>query len=461
MTFAAFCFLWSLWSAEALTDWIWMLGAVTEVDAAGVALVAAVLGVIFLLGGRDWSASRTPSEGWRGLLLQPMVRASAMLLLLVALAQPAVRAVASPSIAAGIDALHATSLNTRDAALQHRGYYEQLEVRPGVNAAPVLDRVARQGPWDDLASLDLVRPREDLMLRDLKPSVSAIWNGRRFSTNRWGMRDRDYAREKPAGVLRVVILGPSHVMGNGVGDGETFEALVEERLNREHVPAGYSAVEILNFAVDGYSLPQQLAMLEQRALDFAPDLVIVTRHQRDRLTTQRFLVRIASEGRPVADARLQALMESAGLTAIGRGPIPVPFAPLRRVAGWAGLDTRMPTGELSARAGRIADEVVDLTMARLAELTRARGGRIAVLALNAVIDDEQARLVNRAAIDREKIPLIDLIGIFPEADRPRLRVAPWDDHPNAEGHRLIAGKLYGRLVPILDAAASPGSPTTN
>jgi hypothetical protein len=84
-----------------------------------------------------------------------------------------------------------------------------------------------------------------------------------------------------------------------------------------------------------------------------------------------------------------------------------------------------------------------------------------VLALNAVIDDEQPGVTNRAVIDRLGIPLIDLIGIFPEADRPRLRVAPWDDHPNAEAHRLIAARFYDHLVPILDAMARPASPATN
>ena len=66
----------------------------------------------------------------------------------------------------------------------------------------------------------------------------------------------------PPETLRIALLGPSHVMGNGVADGETFEALVEERLNREFATGPARRYEILNFGVDGYALPQQIAMLE-------------------------------------------------------------------------------------------------------------------------------------------------------------------------------------------------------
>jgi hypothetical protein len=461
LTFSAFCFLWSLWSTESVTEWLWMIGAAARVDAKGVALVALTFAIIFGLGGRDWSASRPPQAGAFAFLLQPGVRATAVLLLLVVLAAPAVQANAPAPVAAGLAALHTTGLNARDAALQHRGYYEQLEVRPQVNAA-VLDGRQRTGRWDDLASIGMVRDRSDLMLRDLQPSRSALWNGHSFSTNRWGMRDRDYTQEKPAGTLRIALLGPSHVMGNGVGDGETFEALVEDRLNREHVPAGYQRVEILNFAVDGYCLTQQLAMLEGRALGFRPDVVLVTHYQRNRLMTQGFLVRVAMDGLPVPYPWLSEELTRSGLSPMDRGRLPVPFSSGRWLAKLVGLDVRMPTGESEARARWIADEVLDRTLDRIAEVAKADGARPAVLALNAVIDDVPRAIPNRAAMARNGLTVLDLFDIFPEADRPRLRVAPWDDHPNAEGHRLIAERLYRQLVPLLDnvgaaAGAAPGT----
>ncbi len=54
--------------------------------------------------------------------------------------------------------------------------------------------------------------------------------------------------------------------------------------------------EILNFGVDGYSLPQQLAMLEDRVLKFSPDIVIVTHYHRNRTMTERYLQRDSGQG---------------------------------------------------------------------------------------------------------------------------------------------------------------------
>ena len=105
------------------------------------------------------------------------------------------------------------------------------------------------------------------MLRDLQPSQQRDLERQPFTTNRWGMRDRTTRRRSRAGTLRIALLGPSHVMGNGVADGETFESAGRGAAQpRVRGRPRTSAFEILNFGVDGYSLPQQLAMLEDRVL---------------------------------------------------------------------------------------------------------------------------------------------------------------------------------------------------
>jgi hypothetical protein len=52
------------------------------------------------------------------------------------------------------------------------------------------------------------------------------------ATNRWGMRDHDYSLAKPPHTLRMALLGPSDIMGAGVSDSQTFDAVLEARLNR-------------------------------------------------------------------------------------------------------------------------------------------------------------------------------------------------------------------------------------
>lgn len=451
VTFSLFCFLWSLWSAESITGWVWMLGAAEHVDAKGVLLLAVAFGTIVLLGGRDWDAPQSPRAPWLEFAISPAVRTAGAFVVLIAINQPAVQALAPPRLAAAIAAMHATGLNTRDAALQHRGYYEQLEVRaqPGADAPSIVN--AHRARWDDLAAIGMLRERNDVLTRDLYPSRHAIWNGLSFSTNRWGMRDREYSKVKPAGTLRIAILGPSHVMGNGVADGQTFETLVEERLNREFTLPGYHRFEVLNFGVDGYSLTQQVAILEDRVLQFSPDVVIATHYHRNRFMTERYLMKLVVNGIETPYPSLNALLADAGLDHAGRGRVPVPFAAARRVAKWIGIDPRMPEGEAEARVRGITDEVLRWSFQRLKEVTASHRTVPVVLALNAVIDDAPAGVPQQDAIARAGLPVIDLLDVFPPADRPALRIAPWDDHPNAAGHRLIAERLYPRLVALLQS----------
>lgn len=291
------------------------------------------------------------------------------------------------------------------------------------------------------------------MLRDLLPSRQTTWNGRMFSTNRWGMRDQDYEAAKPAGTLRIAILGPSHVMGNGVADGETFESLVERRLNREFTLGDYRRFEILNFAVDGYSLPQQLAILEDRVFGFSPDVVIATHYKDNRDMTQGFLMKVADQHIAIANPDLRKLTADAGLSDPGSNGVPVPLAWARSLAGRLGVATRMPFGEESSRARRVAPDVLAWSFRQFGDMTRAHRVAGAVLALNVVIDDVPSEISLRSVIDETGLPVFDLFDVFPAERRPELRVAPWDDHPNAEGHRLIADRLYRDLTTFLASGA--------
>ena len=454
VTFSIFCFLWSLWSTDSVMNWVWMLGAVANVDALGVAMVLATFGVIFVLGGRNWEASRSAGPQWLAVVSKPAMRTTLALAVLLIVSQPVVRGAAPKPLAGALQALHTTGLNAHDAALQHRGYYEQLDVRAQVNAE-VLDVVGRNGAkWDDPASVGIIRDRKDLLLRDLYPSRSVDWNGNRFSTNSVGMRDKEYTLEKAPRTLRVALLGPSHVMGNGVADGETFESLVEDRLNREFHLQGYDRFEILNFAVDGYSMAQQVAMLEEKALAYSPDIVIATHYHPGQFVTQHFILKVAWGGIPVQDESLRAILAGAKLDPMAReGSVGVPFAAGRALAGWLGMKVRMPYGESEARARWIAEDVLDWSFRKLSAVSTAHGAVPVVLVLNAVIDDAPEEVPNGQSLERAQLRTLDLYRIFPEAERPALRVAPWDNHPNAAGHRLIAARLYEQLVGVLESGA--------
>jgi hypothetical protein len=450
ITFCVFCFLWSLWSVESIGQWIWMLGAFGDFDWRGVAIIGGAFLVVMAFGGRDWAASRpkNPDEGH--FLFRPVTRATTSLLVLILVAQPLVQSAAPEKIGDVLASLRTTGLNSRDAALQHRGYYEQLDVRGTLNARVQDQLGGARHDWRDPASVGILRERKDLIERDLVPSHSVDWNGHRFSTNSFGMRDKEYSLAKPPGTLRIALLGPSHVMGNGVSDGETFEQLVEDQLNAQGPHDIWQNYEVLNFGVDGFTLPQQLALLEDRVLRFSPDVIIITQYHRSRTMTERYLLKILDKGIDVPPGPLNEILTRGGLLPVSHGNLPIPFESWRAVASSIGLKPRMPADEAAARAHRISEDVNDWAIARIAEVARANDTPLIGIGVNVVIDDAPDNVPNHAAFERAGVPLINLFNVFPAEQRPRLRVAPWDDHPNATGHRLIADALYRDLVPMLE-----------
>jgi lysophospholipase L1-like esterase len=130
--------------------------------------------------------------------------------------------------------------------------------------------------------------------RHKSPDVE-VW----FRINGQGMRsDRDFAYQKPPGVLRIVSLGDSYTVGYEVDVAETFSAVLERELRGR----GYE-VEVLNAGVSGYSTAEACLVLERELFRYAPDLVLVSFSANDLVdNTRTGLFRLEGE-RLVAAAR--------------------------------------------------------------------------------------------------------------------------------------------------------------
>lgn len=89
-----------------------------------------------------------------------------------------------------------------------------------------------------------------------------------------GLRDREHRREKPAGTLRIAVLGDSFAAALQVPVESTFWAVLERELAT--CPALSPApVEVINFGVSGYGTAQELLTLRHHAWSYDPDLVIL------------------------------------------------------------------------------------------------------------------------------------------------------------------------------------------
>jgi hypothetical protein len=102
-----------------------------------------------------------------------------------------------------------------------------------------------------------------------------------IKVNRWGFRGPDWTLAKPAGTLRVAVLGDSFTEAQQVAEEQTFSAVIERELKRDPpLPADsrfhwVNNVEVMNFGVDGYGTAQELLTLERDVWRFSPDIVLL------------------------------------------------------------------------------------------------------------------------------------------------------------------------------------------
>jgi len=93
-------------------------------------------------------------------------------------------------------------------------------------ADPPRDRPAR------LAQM-IRRSANARVIYELRPNLYVYHEGGVVTTNSRGFRSTDYTEEPPPNTFRIVGIGDSIMFGFGVGDGETYLARLEARLNRE------------------------------------------------------------------------------------------------------------------------------------------------------------------------------------------------------------------------------------
>ncbi len=87
-----------------------------------------------------------------------------------------------------------------------------------------------------------------------------------FKTNSRGLRDREYALTKPAGVTRIVILGDSFTWGWGVDDNKSYVEILESLLKN---------TEVLNLGVTAFQTQQEFEYLKLEGMGHNPDIVII------------------------------------------------------------------------------------------------------------------------------------------------------------------------------------------
>jgi hypothetical protein len=301
------------------------------------------------------------------------------------------------------------------------GYYEAL-IRSSPDGRKVrpMERPPGQKPFTDSGLMVEV---PDYRRRVLRPNLDARWNGTTFRTNGQGYRGPEVSRRKPPGTFRVVVLGSSNTMGHGIEHEQTYARLLEGWLVERAGPG--RRVEVVNLAVSGVSPTQRLLRLQVEVPGLEPDWILGD------ITALDF-----------------SLEEQHLRWVVGKG-VEVPYDFVREALLGSKVDANDSPDEFHTKLSPFLKPMLDRTFAAWALEARRIGAPLTVVILpRADSKTESPGLFQlfRDLADRHKLGRVDLSDTFDRLELDEYRIAPWDHHPNALGHRLIFARLRDGLL---------------
>lgn len=278
------------------------------------------------------------------------------------------------------------------------------------------------------------------------------YRGVTYAINAEGFRDAPYARAKsPA--YRVLVLGDSVTMGYGVPQDATYPKALERMLRSGGAGSSY---DVMNGGVNGYNTAQEVSLLMDKGLAFAPDLVVVGVLSNDFAgeptpfhVVNGALVDPSSSGLP--QWLKQGLRHSALYWFLGQ---------LRtgRLAG------REPDGVRGVRDDGAFEQgwmAYREHLERLVAVTRARGAALLVCYIPGRAElvtgraSEPFRSVVAGFLRDQRVPWVDLFGAWRAAGTAPSRLfLPTDPvHLTPQGHARVAEAL----LPHMRASAADTS----
>lgn len=443
-TFTTLVTLWSLWTSESFAEWFAILSSLSVLNVKSVVTILGIwlaIGVaaIFLRDSkREWTeasiaaqrAAQGPYNFW-----VPAVRVCATSVVVGVVALGSVQSYLPRQIASFLESIEVDQLNRQDVAKFQRGYYEDLMDVERFSAE--LSELYNQRPADYFKPWRAVMNIEggDFIGRELPRSTTYEYLGVTYNTNQWGLRDKEYSPQKPPNVYRIALLGTSFSMGWGIGDTETYENIVEDRLNAE-LPGDY---EILNFSVNGHGPLRKLAYLDKSVLAFQPDMAVFVCN---RIEKQWIVDQIVNSVRREAE---------------------IPFEFVSDRVAEAGVTSDMQERPARIRLAKHSSELMDWTFREFVKRCKENNIKpvwmfmpeIQRLSIGKDPRVEEAfALAESAGFEA----ILDLSPSFEKVSPQDLILAPWDGHPNVRGHSLLANQFFDLLTANEAILLTPAEP---
>jgi len=110
------------------------------------------------------------------------------------------------------------------------------------------------------------------LVYELIPSLDVLWAGHEVKTNSDGCRDDEFVRPKPAGTIRIAVLGDSTSFGWKVDEQDAYPDVLEQVFNQFSKGPKF---DVMNFALPGYNTAMERESLVAKGLPLEPDLVVL------------------------------------------------------------------------------------------------------------------------------------------------------------------------------------------
>lgn len=261
------------------------------------------------------------------------------------------------------------------------------------------------------------------------PGGQAVLMGVPVEISSQGLRDREFAIPKPAGVYRTLVLGDSMTFGWGAKFDDTYAKVLERKLNEETRDG--LRFEVVNSGVGNYNTVQETTWLDRRGWHFEPDLVLLAFYVNDAEPTP-----VERQSWLAQRSQFYVFASSTGI-AVGRmlGFTPTFDAYYRGLyyddaPGWQACQAAL--GQL---VDACREREIKVRWLLIPEL-HFPGGKYPFGEVHAAVT---------ALAERDGVPALDLQDAFAGIPPRELWVSPGDAHPNALAHERIAERLLAWL----------------
>jgi len=222
----------------------------------------------------------------------------------------------------------------------------------------------------------------------------------------------------------MVLLGGSIEMGSGVTTEETYENLAEVMLNEEQVYPSYKGVEIVNLSAPGLHLPQQIARVDRMVPQFNPDAVIYTCHSNE---MRRFITKLHRIYADTIDVDYQYMNDLYEELDLPRNVAPALFKKRMAPVSFDAMEWGLTY---------IKDQIISMNALPIWMFVPSLDGEYNL--------DEDEMLFQLA--EDLGFYILDLRNYGGKLKEEDLVLSPWDKHPNALAHQLMADKMFKEIL---------------